>query len=89
MPVLTVTVDIDSTPWEDLKALSAEGKLISAMHMEAGTIRVGGLPRGMESGRTSVAIAVPLPDGTVLLTETSLALFLQAAKILEAKYPNG
>lgn len=89
MPVLTVTVDIDRDPWEDLNALRAEGKLISAMHVEAGTIRVGGLPHGMSSGRTSVAIAVPLPDGTVLLTETSLALFLQAAEILKVKYPNG
>ena len=61
MPVLTVTVNIDEFPWEDIAALREQGKLITAMHVEAGTIKVGGLPHGMESGLTSVAIAIPLP----------------------------
>lgn len=89
MPVIAVTVNIDETPWDDLTALREQGKLITAMNVDAGTIKVGGLPHGMQSGRTSVAISVPLPDGTIILTETSLALFVQAAKILEAAYPNG
>lgn len=89
MPVLTVTVNVSENPWRDLVAKRGEGKLITAMSTEAGRIRVGGLPEGMESGRTSVSFAIPLPDGTVLLTETSLALFLEAADILRAAYPNG
>lgn len=89
MPVLTVTVNLDETPWEDLMALREKGKLITAMNVEAGAIKIGGLPQGMQSGKTAVAIAVPLPDGTVILTETSLSCFLAAAKILEAAYPNG
>lgn len=89
MPSLNVTVNLEETPWTDLLELREQGKLITAMGVEGGAIRVGGLPRGMESGRTSVTIAVPLPDGTYIMSETSLALFISAAKILEVKYPNG
>ena len=89
MPVMTVTMNIEDTPWEDLHTLRDQGKLITAMSFEAGRIRIGGLPNGMNSGKTSVAIAVPLPDGTIVLTETSLALFLNAAEILKVAYPNG
>lgn len=84
-----ITVNCDRDPWTELAELRREGKLITAMGDESGSIRFGGLPAGMASGRTSVEILIPLPDGTMLLTETSLTLFVAAAKALEAAYPNG
>ncbi len=48
--------------------------------------RVGGLPGGMASGKTSVAFDIPLPDGRHVLAETSLELFLAAADALRARY---
>lgn len=89
MQVIKITVNVDRDPWEDLAELEKQDKLLTAMADEAGSIRVGALPHGMQSGRTSVAIAVPLPDGRIVLTETSLALFLAAADALRAAYPNG
>lgn len=89
MPVIKLTMNLDDNPWEDLGALRDQGKLITAMGGKSGAIRVGALPVGMRSGKTAVEIAIPLPDGTVILTETSLALFLMAAKALEDAYPNG
>lgn len=89
MPVMSITLDLDETPWADMQSLRAAGKMITAMGDESGPIRVGALPRGMESGKTAVAIALPLPDGTIFLTETSLRMFLFAADALREKYPNG
>ena len=89
MPILSLNLNIDDHPWDDLQTLKHQGKLITAMGPEAGAIRIGALPGGMKSGKTSIAIAVPLPDGTLLLTETSLELFLAAAAAFKAAYPNG
>lgn len=49
-------------------------------------IEVGVLPAGMASGAPSVAICVPLPNGRVVIAETSLALFLTAADAFRARY---
>jgi len=86
MPALSITPNLEATPWEDLRLLREQGKLITAMGDEGGTIRIGGLPRGMMSGKASVTIAVPLPDGMVIVTETSLRLFLTAARALRMTY---
>lgn len=87
MPQLTITVNIDETPWEDIAEKRGTDQMIEAMG--GVPIRIGALPRGMASGATAVAIMIELPDGRVVLTETSLALFLMAAQALKAKYPNG
>lgn len=89
MPVLSLTLNLDENPWNDLAGLREQGKLITAMGEESGPIRIGGLPNGMESGATAVEIALRLPDGTLILTETSLKLFLAAADALRVVYPKG
>ena len=53
---------------------------------DAPPLRVGALAGGMASGRTSVAFGFELPDGRVVLAETSLRLFLAAADALRARY---
>jgi hypothetical protein len=64
--------------WPELR-----GKTI--IHLPNATIWVNGLEAGMESGDPSVAIRIDLPDGTSVITETSLRLFLTAADALKAK----
>jgi hypothetical protein len=49
-------------------------------------IGITALAGGMTSGKASVALRIDLPDGRVVIAETSLALFLTAAKVFEAKY---
>lgn len=53
---------------------------------DAPPIGVTALPGGMTSGRTSVMLRIDLPDGRVVLAETSLRLFLLTADMLRARY---
>ena len=51
-----------------------------------GPITIGALTGGMQSGAPSVAIAIRLPDGRVVLAETSMKLFFGAARAFRAKF---
>lgn len=51
-------------------------------------IQVATLDQGTEAGRPSVAIRVDLPDGKIMIAETSARLFCTAAKMIMAKYPD-
>lgn len=55
---------------------------------DAPAIRLAGLSQGMTSGKPSVAIGIELPDGRVVIAQTSMRLLLAAAKALEARYKN-
>lgn len=59
-------------------------KIVNASNVSS--IKLGVLNAGLESGKPSVGIAIPLPDGKVVLAQTSLKLFQQAAAIFTAKY---
>ena len=63
--------------WPDLKEKGYIGTTITS---------IAGLPKGTVEGRPSVAIRVDLPDGRVVLAETTLRLFLRAAEALAARY---
>jgi len=52
---LTVTVNCEKTPWEDLREDCPQLGFIS---------RIGRLPRGTVSGASSVTVLVEMPDGT-------------------------
>lgn len=56
------------------------------VHHVQGMIGVAGLERGMQSGKPSVSLRIDLPDGSVVLAETSLVIFLSAADALRARY---
>lgn len=43
------------------------------------------LKGGMQSGKSSVSFRIDLNDGTVIIAETSLTLFLAAARAFQAK----
>jgi hypothetical protein len=62
----------------------AEGQQASS---STGELRgVAALPRGTVSGKPTVTFRVDLPDGTVVLAETTLSLFLSAADAFKARH---
>lgn len=86
MPAMTIVFDVETNGFDAMRGLEShdDPRLI---HMADGAkIEVGALDRGMESGKPSAAFCFGLPDGRVVLCETSLALFLTAADALKARY---
>ena len=74
MSDLKVYTDGDGV-WPDMKDL---------FYHTGKKIEVARLPKGMASGKSSVAIRIDTEDGQVVWSETSLDLFLAAAKIFIA-----
>lgn len=77
MPALNIILEGEGC-WPDLH----EKKVIHTTD----PISVAALPRGMSSGSASVAFRIDLPDGTVVVAETSMALFLAAARAFRARH---
>jgi hypothetical protein len=62
-------------------------QLKGQMIHHAQSFHLGALPGGMQSGKTSIAIIVELPDGrSHVFAEASLREFHAAAKAIFAKY---
>lgn len=72
--------------WPDLVDKQAAGKLTWPHASDPAQIEIAALRSGLHSGRPSVAIRIDLPDGRVVVAETSLRLFLQAAAALRGRY---
>lgn len=81
MPAITVIVEGDGA-WTDLN----EKEVINMMGNNVPPIQIAALPGGMASGKTSVTLRLDLPDGKVLMTETSFALLKAAVRAIEARY---
>lgn len=45
------------------------------------------LDKGMQSGQPSIALKIDLPDGQVVVAQTSARLFCIHAKAIMARYP--
>lgn len=80
MPALSIV--LQEPAWPELASREADIIHISNDAVAA----ITGLAGGMKSGQASVTLRLDLPDGKVVLYETSLALFLAAAAALKAKY---
>lgn len=82
MPTLAIKLDGDGS-YPDLARRAAD-----VIHLGEGAPPIGvtALAGGMASGRTSVMLRLDLPDGRVVLAETSVRLFLLAADALRARY---
>jgi hypothetical protein len=71
---------------DELAFKDYKDKTIIHLGNDAPPIRIAGLAHGMATGAPSVAIGIEIGDDTLVLAETSLALFLNAADMLRAKY---
>lgn len=83
MPGLNIHVNGDNC-WEDL--LHRKQDIIHLS--DDADMEIAGLSGGMTSGRPSVALRINLPDGRVVIAETSMRLFLSAADVFRARYQN-
>lgn len=84
MPSLNIIPEGDGC-WPELAELAADGQLINAMEDRA-KISLAFLEAGMQSGKPSITIRIDLPDGRVVITETSGMLFMAAARAFAAKF---
>ena len=83
MLTLSVTPNIDDAPWRDLKE-----NRTSIINVDAGRFELAGMPDEYGEGKSGVAMRIDLADGRTVIVQTTLQLFLNAARILEAKYPD-
>lgn len=77
MPDLKIHLDGDGC-WPDLN--ENRDRVI-----EGRKIEIAYLSHGMASGKPSVTIRVDLPDGRVVLAQTSLALFEAATRAFQGR----
>lgn len=80
MPVLNIILDGDGC-WPD--AHPDQAHVMNCI--EHGAMSVALLRGGMESGAHSVTFRIDAPDGRIVLAQTSLALFLNAARMFQAR----
>jgi len=59
-----------------------QGKKVHRAQIESVTSLAG----GMQSGKASVAVLIPLEDGSYVFAETSLSLFCAAARAFIARH---
>ena len=83
MPTLTIVMDA-TEGWPELRGHPETIKTPD----EHRPIGIGIMPGGMKSGKPSVFIRFDMADGTVILGETSAALFATAGRAIMAKYPD-
>jgi len=73
---LTITPNVDESPWKDL---NGECQELGAIE------RIGRLPRGTESGKSTVTILIKMPDGKRYMAQTTLALLRMAMTAIETR----
>ncbi len=73
MPLLHLVMDID----ENGKPIDPESVIHTTLPITVGTLRAG-----MESGKDSVMLVIPLPDGRNVIAETSAELFVSAGRAI-------
>jgi hypothetical protein len=77
MPHLSIKMDVDESGF-DAAAGVEDGQIIHlTTRFEVGTLRAG-----MQSGKDSVALCFKLPDGRVLIAETSADLYVASARAI-------
>lgn len=84
MPAINVFLEGDNC-WPDLK--KGDERIIH-LGNDSPPIGIAALPGGMvPSRRTSLMFRLDLPDGTVVMAETSLALLENAVRAIRARHP--
>lgn len=88
MPMLHVIMEGDGA-WPDLTEKLEQWKLQWFRDVPGepqAELSVAALPEGMSTGRTSIAIRVDLPDGEVIVVESSLRIWAGAIASFRARY---
>lgn len=83
MPHVNLRLDGDGC-WPDLIQARADGRLIDMMNEDVG-IGIALLRGGMLSGNPSVTFRFDLPDGRILITQTSLALLVNSVRAMQVR----
>jgi hypothetical protein len=89
-PSLTIHLDATQTTFdairaagiEDIQAGVADGRVI----VVDSPIEVAAMPEGTVGGKPTVFMVFTLPDGRVVMAETTLMLFASAARSFVARY---
>ncbi len=84
MPQMTLNLDGDNA-WPDLRDMPSN-KIVWLP--ETAMIQVAALDGGMSSGKPSVTFRIDLPDGRVVLAQTSARLFVMAAAAIVTRWPD-
>ena len=79
--MIEMIVSFDEPAWPDIA-----DRAVIHLSNDAPPIQIAALSAGMKSGAPSIAIRLDLPDGTVVLAETSLRLFQTAAAALHGRF---
>lgn len=83
MPSLRIVLDVETDGFEAMRGQDRS----QLIHLgNDAHIEIGCLANGMASGAPAAALCFKLPDGRVVLAETSLKLLLTAADTLKARY---
>lgn len=74
---IAITPNMEACPWTDARATAQANGL--------GRItRIGRLPRGTTTGKSTITVMIKMPDGREFMAETTMVLFQHAAKALKA-----
>ena len=77
---LNISLDIESHPInKEGEPWAFPGKLLDVT-------AVGALTKGTESGQPTITIRMDTPDGKIVLGQTTLRLFVNAARAFAAAY---
>lgn len=82
MPVLKVI--LEEPTWPDLAEKRDQLSWLNSN--DDPPIQIGALERGTVGGRPSVAIRIDLPDGRIVVAETTLRLFQMANAALLGRF---
>lgn len=83
MPSMTIKLPGSEPVWPELQPAE-----IIHLANDAPAIQVAVLDGGMRSGLPSLALRLDLPDGKIVIAETSARLFCTAARAILARYPH-
>ena len=80
MPTIHVILEPEEH-WSDLLQ-----KNVIYLGDEAPPIEIVAMPGGMASGQTSISMRLDLPEGQVVVVETSLEQLARAVQAIQARY---
>lgn len=84
MAVLKIALDGDGA-WADLAGLPPE-RVVNLMAPDATVLELTALPHGTAAGRVAVGLRLTLPDGRVVVTQTTLRMLVVAVRAIVARY---